>query len=553
MPSSKGLLIFLLASQLLSIHGQGYYNKYPDRFHPPYTPRHTTEYSARKPHLGNHHGNGDDVILSKTSPPPVDTKSSVEMVNPVPTYRPSHSPYDNNHTQNRTNTEPRNYGPTHSKYRECKPTAPNTILNFASVGLKRIGDAFIKSSETKELYLDNNDITQISGAAFVLLNQLEVLSLSGNKIPIEKLLWFSKTYTLRKLVVDDNRCSPSNVTKVLEALPRLEELSLQRDNISRFVVNLKEFAPRLTHLRLCGNNIDELEFLDDLPDSLSHLYLDDNMITKVRSIALNNVQELSVSGNHIEKLCRDMCSDSFLSLKGMENLQKLNASRNSIAEVTDNAFIDAKNLITLDLSRNKIKTLPVDVPNMLSVLKELFLSHNELGSMPNICSSMRLRYLDLSYNNIGSITNSNLCDSTSNLHTLLLSGNYITDVDNDAFMRLPALKKLDLSNNLILNLPVRLIYGARSLQTLLLRNNSIANIDQLFSVKSKVLQELHLQENPFCTVKYEEMPQLVIHLKDQPRQAKDNEEKEEEKEEDDTTENHDDDYEDENSVNSRWD
>lgn len=498
---STGLLILVFSSQILCNHND------PPVVVSKNLPNHPKN---RDPF---HHSGNDDNAIAGSKP------SSSSRVNPPV---PSGIPNDQYLGSNVTLTQ--HQAPHQVPYlRVSKLQCPATaVLNFARVGLRRIGDAFIESSETKELYLDGNDIAEISSTAFSSLDRLEVLSLSSNNIPTDKLLWFAKHYMLRKLVLDDNRYNDtSSVHKIFQSLPKLEELSLKRNGISRFAVNLNNFAPRLKELQLSGNSIEELDFLDDLPTTLSHLHLDDNQIVKVRSVALQNLVELSVSGNKIEELCLERCSDSFLSLKGMRRLQRLNASRNGIESVADDAFDDANDLISLDLSGNKIKSLSVDAFKPSSRLEELFLSSNLFASVPYICSLHYLKQLDLSNNNIGVVTKDNLCgESNLQLHALLLNGNHITEVDSDIYTQLKYLKKLDLSNNLIMHLPVHLIHKARSLRTLLLKDNRIDNIDELFGTHSNSLQDLHLQGNPISAVKYSVRSDTVVHLKDVPRETK---------------------------------
>ncbi|XP_076547355.1 uncharacterized protein LOC143305933 [Osmia lignaria lignaria] len=500
---STGLLILAFSAQMLCNHDNNDLPIIVSRY-PPNHPRN------KYPH---HHSGNDDNAIAGNKP-----SSSAKVDPPVPNGIPN--PYPVHKVTSSVPYEP----PIKNQKTIQVHCPPAAVLNFARVGLRRIGDAFIESSETKELYLDSNEIAEISSTAFSSLNQLEVLSLSNNNIPTEKLLWFAKHYMLRKLVLDDNRyndTTSSSIQKIFQSLPKLEELSLKRDGISRFAVNLNSFAPRLKYLQLSGNSIDELDFLDDLPATMTYLHLDDNQITKVRSVALKHLVELSVSGNQIEQLCSDQCSDSYLSLNGLERLQRLDASRNSIKALTDNPFSDTKELISLDLSRNKIKTFPVDIFKPSPKLEELFLSHNQFPSVPNICSLNYLRQLDLSYNNIGVVAKNDLCGGSNHqLHTLLLRGNHITEVDTEIYTQLKYLKKLDLSDNLILHLPVTLIHRARSLQTLLLRNNNIENIDELFNTHSSTLQDLHLQGNPISVVKYSVRSNTVVYLKDVPRETK---------------------------------
>lgn len=395
-------------------------------------------------------------------------------------------------------------------------------LNFTQIGLQRVGDNFVESPEVTELYLGYNDIRQVSPFLFTSLPKLEVLDLSGNNISVGKMLRFDGHDSLQKLVIDDNKCQEydTELVDISQSLSSLKKLSLRRSCISRFAVNLRKFAPRLDSLYLSGNRIESPEFFDHLPETLTHLHLDDNLIPNVKGEVLKTIKDLSVSGNKIKQVCGASCDGSkSLGLSWADKLEVLNASRNEISEVMDTAFANMKGLLRLDLSGNKLAELPDTVFEGLTWLEELHMSRNQLTSIPHVCPLTRMKWLDLSGNQIMTIAKGNFCTLSMSLETLLLANNYITTVHSDVFSGLQVLRKLDLSNNLIVTLPARMILDARSLQILSLKNNSIANLDGLREARSSSLQELYLQDNPLLHLKVtwihpEYLPNLVIHLKD---------------------------------------
>lgn len=407
---------------------------------------------------------------------------------------------------------PRTTTPCPVTYKRDPPQG--IILNFSKTGLKRISDLFVRSPNVIELNLDNNEISEISSMAFEELPRLEVLQVCGNKIPIEKLLWFKTHTAVKELVIDDNKYygNETSIDRILQPLTRLRTLSLRRDRISHLNINVKEFAPYLTRLDLSGNSIESVDFLANLPDDLSHLYLDDNAISSLNRDNLDNIVELSISGNRIKELCIASCADFSLSLQRMRQLSKLNASRNSISTVAENTFVDTKSLSVLDLSGNEIRLLPNDIFDGLVFMQHLDLSHNQFTSVPQICKLLRLTHLDLSYNHIAEVASDTFCQLTE-IKTLLLSNNHIINVDSTAIVALQGIRTLDLSSNVIDVLPVNLIWGTRYLEVLSLRNNSIMNMDQLFEDRSSSLKELHLEDNPLPSLKSRHMPQLTVHLK----------------------------------------
>ncbi|XP_053985507.1 protein artichoke-like [Hylaeus volcanicus] len=410
--------------------------------------------------------------------------------------------------------------------REICENSP-VILKLTRTGLKRVNDGFINSDKVTELHLDDNDITEISAGAFDFLPNLELLNLTGNNISTSRLLWFNKLSSLRTLILDGNKRRETEATldHIFHPLLRLRELSLSRCGISRLTVNLKTFAPSLTRLRLSGNVINSSDFLEELPEYLIELNLDDNLLTSVGIGLTNGLEVLTVSGNKLEKL-----GDSSLSLKNALKMSKLNASRNRITEITENAFEDTKHLKVLDLSHNRLKTLSSRLFDELAYLEKLLVSHNQLTSMPNVNSLNSLNLLDLSGNHIHDIGNDSFNRTMARLETLLLANNHISNVDSRTFTKFSYLRMLDLSSNSLLDLPAHLINYTRYLKVFLLRDNDIVKIDDLRHVKSYSLEELHLQRNPLPHISLaallpDNLPNLVIYINDPSKKSEEDDEK----------------------------
>ncbi|XP_017757402.1 PREDICTED: leucine-rich repeat and death domain-containing protein 1-like [Eufriesea mexicana] len=291
--------------------------------------------------------------------------------------------------------------PTPVQYVQC---TPNAVLNLTHMGLKRIGDSFIFSPDTKELYLDDNEITDISVAAFTSLKRLEILSLSGNNISIGKMLSYKSHEALQKLILNNNKYNgeDTSIEKIFEPLRRLQHLSLRRNGISQLNIVMKDFAPYLNSLDLSGNKLESIN-VNNFPETIAYLYLDDNKFTNLNLNNLN-INELSLSGNKFQELCDVNCVDSWLSLKGKTKLSKLNVSHNIISNMKDGTFANMKSLVTLDLSHNRIVSVPNDIFNELSSLKELRINHNLLIIIPNICSLGYIKHLNISNNRITEVT-----------------------------------------------------------------------------------------------------------------------------------------------------
>lgn len=375
----------------------------------------------------------------------------------------------------------------------AKVCIPRTILNFNNTGLTRIGDIFANTSDIRELYLDNNKIAYISDKAFDLMEGLEVLSISGNKISLVELSWLHHHATLRSLIINNNKYNDEydiSISNTFGYLPNLEILSLRGDSISQFDVPLIKSTPRLRKLDLSENYIQSFNFLDNIPQTMETLLLEKNGCPcQVRNLPAN-IRVLFLNGNGITELCGADCSHAHsLSLKGNEWLNILNVSSNSINSIESDAFKDTIHVQTIDLSHNYIGSVSQHVFQGLSSLKELRMNHNLLQIVPNMDSLNSLRCLDL-------------------------SNNYIEEVTGLNYLRfVETLEWLDLSNNRIKVLPTMLIYHKKPFEwNLLLKNNSIMNIDDLFTDKCLEVQLiLHLQNNPFLFFKFN---MLTVHTRE---------------------------------------
>lgn len=147
----------------------------------------------------------------------------------------------------------------------------------------------------------------MSCGAFETLPNLKMLNMSYNNISTSQLLSFGRHDSLRVLYLDDNKRreeEDAELSEICGSLPELQELYLRRNGISRFGVAMTTFAPRLRRLHLDGNQIASIVFMANLPNTLVHLHMDDNRISRIEEEYVRNLEELSVSGNQISQLCR---------------------------------------------------------------------------------------------------------------------------------------------------------------------------------------------------------------------------------------------------------
>ena len=185
------------------------------------------------------------------------------------------------------------------------------------------------------------------------------------------------------------------------------------------------------------------------------------------------VQNLDISDNGIEFLNKTSLRDL-----GVISLVQLNASRNYIREIDEEAFLGQSKLQTVDLSRNSLVIIEPKTFIRNPSLKNLSLSNNQFLRLPEegpFLYSASLRVLHLSACNLSHIPPKafqelpnlkelyiadNKIDVLHNvqgvghLTTLDISHNYLRYLDSDIFTALPALTHLNLSYNSLSSLNI---------------------------------------------------------------------------------------------------
>ncbi|XP_063844773.1 protein artichoke-like [Scylla paramamosain] len=304
-------------------------------------------------------------------------------------------------------------------------------------------DTFTGLASLLELRLDNNAITVIETDAFRGLTRLDTLDLSGNIVSVVQRDHFVTELPIRSLSLDE-----AGVSKIeegaLEALASLETLSL-RDN--------------------------ELRALH--PDFLQ----------------LTQLRHLDLAGNPLKDV-------NGTSLAGLPNLESLDLSRCGLAELPDNLFDSSMSLRSLSLAGNKLTHLKAAAFIGLSDLTQLDLSDNSLGlsSCRAVLVTPRLQQLTLSGN-----PTRELCPDLAKLEDLqeLRAANILmTEVRPNALAELRHLQLLDISTNLVTEVPVGSFLGS-SLRTLSLADNQLEQLpDALFFDLPEALESLNISGNP---------------------------------------------------------
>ncbi|XP_055482155.1 leucine-rich repeat-containing G-protein coupled receptor 5 isoform X2 [Psammomys obesus] len=306
---------------------------------------------------------------------------------------------------------------------------------------------------TSYLDLSMNNLSQLPPSLLHNLRFLEELRLAGNALTHIPKGAFSGLHSLKVLMLQNNqlRQVPS---EALQNLRRLQSLRLDANHIS--------YVPPS-----CFSGL----------HSLRHLWLDDNALTEVPVQAFRSLSALQAMTLALNKI-HHIADYAFGNLS---SLVVLHLHNNRIHSLGKKCFDGLHSLETLDLNYNNLDEFPTAIKT-LSNLKELHFYDNPIQFV-GISAFQHLPELrTLTLNGASQITEFPDLTGTANLESLTLTGAKISSLPQTVCDQLPNLQVLDLSYNLLKDLPS--LSGCQKLQKIDLRHNEI------YEIKGGTFQQL---------------------------------------------------------------
>ncbi|XP_068626435.1 protein artichoke [Battus philenor] len=317
------------------------------------------------------------------------------------------------------------------------------------------------SPSLETLILDNCRITSISGRSPLsgLIN-IRVFKINSN--PLSRIQGLVSP-TLKSFYASNCQLNSINYSE-LSYLPSLVYLKLSNNNglvlstLSNTIISgslryLDISYCNIMHINLAGfpnirkvlishNVIRFLESNNFINNSkLEYLDLSYNSIGSLRSDTfrgLSMLKYLDLSWNEIASVPED-------GLLEMPSLTQLRLRRNYLTRV---GHIRSTSVAILDMSYCEINTIGKDSLEGWQSLIDIDLSHNLLSHIPESLSSNTLKYLNLNYNRINTITNYTFF-MLPRLTGMGLIGNRFTTIwSRSYFQSNPYLERLDLSDNM---------------------------------------------------------------------------------------------------------
>ena len=359
-------------------------------------------------------------------------------------------------------------------------------------------DQFGRLPHLTALSLEFCKIRQLPAAAFSGLRALRRLSLRGHNSE-----WGASSLTLQ-LAADSLKglevlevldLSDNNIWGLpsgsLCPTPLLQSLNLSRNNIVEVSeVGLTDVAAadggrrgqecqllHLTSLDLSYNRIASLLPRDlSLAPGLQRLILRGNRLSILSDQSLTGLWSLAVLDLADNQLAALPAAGLF---HAAANLQELSLQNNSLSALGPDALAGLDSLLLLNLSRNALTSAGLSERALrhLPKLVALDLSHNRLSSLPAslLAEQHGLQILNLQHNSIANIDAASFA-TLVNLHILLLSHNQLENLPDSCFAALSSLNSLSLDHNQLIDLPTGQLAGTPALVDLALNNNQLVAV-----------------------------------------------------------------------------
>lgn len=208
----------------------------------------------------------------------------------------------------------------------------------------------------RSIDFQHSNISSIHPSALNGLSKLEVLRIVGNPNLTQFQSWTTNDLDkLYELDLHNNNMNDLDPL-ALRHYPKLLSLNLQKNSIHQIPASFFYFTPNIETLNLACNSLQRIEsftFKELLP--LVDLNLAYNQITFIDSYAFSTttrLKSLQLNGNQIIGI-------NSIVFYNLVRLEYLNLSENALSgyAVEEKAFVQNKNLLHLDVSRNSMRSI----------------------------------------------------------------------------------------------------------------------------------------------------------------------------------------------------
>ena len=405
---------------------------------------------------------------------------------------------------------------------KINPTGFKHVKTFTAVNcnISRIGDVFALPALT-DLNVSRNILKSLPWMYLSKLGHLRSITASHNLLTVLETGEPGGFRKLTTLDLHDNRIL--KITKGFFMTPLLRSLDVSQNQLEGLPWDRLSELGFLESIYATDNNI---VTMGKIPSGgftrLKILDVSNNYISKIeeRFLDIPSLMSLTVLANglkhfpwadlsklesltHIDVSYNELTELTNYDTGGFRNLTFLNVRDNHITAITD-GFFSMPFLTILDVSDNRLRTLPWNALSELDYLESMFASSNELTSLRNktIGGFKRLRMLEIMNNHIVEIEDGFL--AIPFLNSVYMSGNRLKQLP---WADLSKLQFIDASYNRITELGNKDTKGFRYLTDLNVRSNHIAAIAGGF-FSMPLLTTLDISDNRLRTLSWRALSKL---------------------------------------------
>lgn len=435
-------------------------------------------------------------------------------------------------------------------------------LRLSHMNLKRVPQSVLRIPTLTRLDLSNNRIVELDHVALDALQELTTLKVHNNRL-YDLPDYFARLESLKFLNISNNKFEvlPKVVTEIsslMELDVSFNMISSLPPEVGK-LRNLERFVILGNSIATLPSTFGQLEALKEL-DCRRNLLSDFSVLSELKRIEVircehNSATALDGTFEHLTMVHASHNSVTRLQLAGTKiTLTTLNLTNAKLASMGETAFAELLAVETLVLDNNQITTLH-DSFGQLKNLKHFSCRNNRLDSIPPTISRLKkLQFFDVSNNNLAVLPeaiwlcpqlvslnassnllhdfpqpiSSGLTDSAppeeadrkastaskapstasgrapppliSSLEKLYLADNKLSDEAFDPICILQELKILNLSFNVIFEIPPGRLEKLLRLEELYLSGNQISGLPTDDFEKITNVRILHINGNKLHTL-----------------------------------------------------
>jgi Leucine-rich repeat (LRR) protein len=380
----------------------------------------------------------------------------------------------------------------------------NHLLDVVDVGLSYVEGCQLPEVRVVDLShnhissLQKGDLRQVSGS-------LEILDLHANRLNILADDALHSMTSLLELNLADNQLAAVPPTLFSSSGMTIKTLHLQNNSLTLLTPELFVGLGQLVMLNLSHNAIFSQHLTIDTFKGLASLSVLDLSFNRLTQLEANifsrliSLQALDVSHNQIHMV-------NGLGLAS--TLTMISMSHNVINSIAENTFKGLKDMTSLSLDHNKIRYVPDSLLGSLINLEDLSFNGNDLAEVPLTLQHLsNLRTLDLGENAITELKPHDF-NSLTKLYGLRLAGNKLSTLDKIHLVNVTGIHVLNLAHNELVNITGGAFDNLKELRALRLDNNMLSDINGLVSSLSK-LQWFNVSTNKLLWFDYAFVPKSL--------------------------------------------